>query len=83
MVGHTGNEEASIKAVEATDKSLSILIPAILRPAVLALITSDHGNVEELKKSSTGEIDTEHSTNPIPLWYISPLTITEKKVPKK
>ncbi|MBP9728002.1 MAG: 2,3-bisphosphoglycerate-independent phosphoglycerate mutase [Candidatus Moranbacteria bacterium] len=78
MVGHTGNEEASIKAVEATDKSLSILIPAILKAGGVAFITADHGNVEELKKASTGEIDTEHSTNPIPLWYITPDNHREK-----
>lgn len=71
MVGHTGNEEASIKAVEATDKSLSIVIPAVLKIGGAMIITSDHGNVEELKKASTGEIDTEHSTNPIPLWYVA------------
>lgn len=78
MVGHTGNEEASIKAVEATDKSLSILIPAVLKAGGAAFITSDHGNVEELKKSSTGEVDTEHSTNPIPLWFITPDNHREK-----
>jgi 2,3-bisphosphoglycerate-independent phosphoglycerate mutase len=71
MVGHTGNEEASIKAVEATDKSLSILVPAVLKAGGAMIITSDHGNVEELKKASSGEIDTEHSTNPVPLWYIT------------
>lgn len=78
MVGHTGNEQASIEAVEATDKSLSILIPAILKTGGAILITSDHGNVEELKKVSTGEMDTEHSTNPIPLWYITPDNHHEK-----
>lgn len=78
MVGHTGNEEASIKAVEATDKSLSILVPAILKKGGTIIITSDHGNVEELKNSTTGEIDTEHSTNPIPLWYITPDNHREK-----
>lgn len=78
MVGHTRNEEASIKAVEATDKSLSILIPAILKAGGATLITADHGNVEELKKSSTGEVDTEHSTNPIPLWFITPDNHREK-----
>ncbi|TAJ77058.1 2,3-bisphosphoglycerate-independent phosphoglycerate mutase, partial [bacterium] len=72
MVGHTGNEEASIKAVEATDKSLSILIPAVLKAGGALMITADHGNVEEVKKVSTGEIDTEHSTNPIPLWFVTP-----------
>ena len=78
MVAHTGNEEASIEAVEATDKSLSILIPALLKAGAAIIITSDHGNVEELKKHATGEIDTEHSTNPIPLWYITPDNQREK-----
>ncbi|MFZ2299589.1 MAG: 2,3-bisphosphoglycerate-independent phosphoglycerate mutase [Candidatus Moraniibacteriota bacterium] len=78
MVGHTGNEEASIKAVEATDKSLSILIPAVLKIGGAMIVTSDHGNVEELKRVTTGEIDTEHSTNPIPLWYITPDNHREK-----
>ena len=78
MVAHTGNEEASIKAVEAADKSLSILIPAVLKVGGAIIITSDHGNVEELKRPSTGEIDTEHSTNPIPLWYITPDNHSEK-----
>jgi len=78
MVGHTGNEEAAIEAVEATDKSLSILVPAILKAGGIAIITSDHGNVEELKKPSTGEVDTEHSTNPVPLWYITPENHREK-----
>lgn len=71
MVAHTGNEEASIKAVEAADKSLSIIVPAILKQGGAIIITSDHGNAEELKRPSSGEIDTEHSTNPIPLWYIT------------
>lgn len=78
MVAHTGNEEASIKAVEAADKSLSILIPAVLKAGGAMIITSDHGNVEELKRVTTGEIDTEHSTNPIPLWYITPDNHVEK-----
>jgi len=78
MVAHTGNEAATIKAVEAADKSLSILVPAILKAGGAILITSDHGNAEELKRPSTGEVDTEHSTNPIPLWYISPDNHREK-----
>lgn len=71
MVGHTGNEKASIEAVEATDKSLSLLIPAIMKVGGALFITSDHGNVEEVKNLATGEVDTEHSTNPIPIWFIT------------
>jgi 2,3-bisphosphoglycerate-independent phosphoglycerate mutase len=71
MVGHTGNEKAAIEAVEATDKSLSLLIPAVIQAGGALFVTSDHGNVETAKNLTTGEIDTEHSTNPIPLWFIT------------
>ena len=36
------------------------------------VLTADHGNVEEMINLETGEIDKEHSTNPVPLWIISP-----------
>ncbi len=78
MVGHTGNEPAAIEAVEATDKSLSIVIPAILKSGGAMIITADHGNVEEITRIATGEIDTEHSSNPIPLWYLTPDNQREK-----
>ena len=79
MVAHTGNEEATITAVEATDKSLSKIIPAILKVGGAIIITSDHGNAEELINPMTGEHDTEHSTSPIPLWYITPNNHREKR----
>jgi 2,3-bisphosphoglycerate-independent phosphoglycerate mutase len=78
MVGHTGNEKATIEAIEATDKSLSLLIPKVIQAGGAILITSDHGNAEKLKNLSTGEIDTEHSTNPVPLWFITAENQREK-----
>lgn len=72
MVGHTGNEAATIEACQVLDKTLSILIPEILRRGGHLFITADHGNAEEVKNFRTGQIDTEHSTNPVPLWYITP-----------
>lgn len=71
MVGHTGNEEASIEAVESTDKCLSLLIPVVLEAGGAVLITADHGNVEEVRNLKTGEVDTEHSKNPVPFWFIT------------
>ncbi|HWQ59624.1 MAG TPA: 2,3-bisphosphoglycerate-independent phosphoglycerate mutase [Candidatus Fimivivens sp.] len=71
MVAHTGNEQATIEAVESIDRCLALLIPAILRAGGALMITADHGNAEEVKKPATGEIDTEHSINPVPLWYIT------------
>lgn len=78
MVGHTGNEEATIKAVEATDKCLSQVLPAILKAGGCAIITADHGNAEEMKKLISNETDTEHSQNPIPLWYVTPTNHRDK-----
>lgn len=72
MVGHTGNEQATIEAVQVIDKTLSILIPEILKRSGCIFITSDHGNAEEIKNLRTGQIDTEHSTNPVPIWFITP-----------
>jgi 2,3-bisphosphoglycerate-independent phosphoglycerate mutase len=72
IVGHTGNEKATIIGVETIDECLGKLIPAVLEKNGCLLITSDHGNAEEVKNVHTGEIDTEHSTNPVPLWYINP-----------
>jgi 2,3-bisphosphoglycerate-independent phosphoglycerate mutase len=79
MVGHTGNEKASIEAVQAVDKSLSLIIPPILKAGGCLLITADHGNVEEIKNFHTGQTDTEHSTNPVPLWFITPNNHHEKR----
>jgi 2,3-bisphosphoglycerate-independent phosphoglycerate mutase len=72
MVGHTGNEPACIEAVQSIDKSLSLIIPEILKVGGCLLITADHGNIEQIRNYFTGEIDTEHSSNPVPLWYITP-----------
>lgn len=79
MVGHTGNEQASIKAVEATDKNLARVVPIILKAGGALFITADHGNVEEIVNLMSGQKDTEHSTNPIPLWYITPTNHREKR----
>jgi len=71
IVGHTGNETASIKAVEAIDACLEKLISPVLIKGGCFLISADHGNVEEIKNAFTGEINTEHSSNPVPLWFVT------------
>ena len=72
MVGHTANEEATIKAVEFVDKCLSELIPAVLAKNGCLLITADHGNAEELADPATSEKNTQHSVNPVPCWFVAP-----------
>jgi 2,3-bisphosphoglycerate-independent phosphoglycerate mutase len=78
MIGHTGNEEATICAVEALDKSLSKLIPAILQKDGVLIVTADHGNAEEMRHAISNEPDTEHSVNPIPLWLVTATNHREK-----
>jgi 2,3-bisphosphoglycerate-independent phosphoglycerate mutase len=78
MVGHTGNEEAAIEAVVATDKNMAKIIPAVLEQNGCLIITADHGNVEEMRHAISNEADTEHSTNPVPLWLVTPTNHREK-----
>lgn len=78
MVGHTANADACATAVKAVDKSLSMLIPEVLKKGGCLLITADHGNVEEINNFQTGQPNTEHSSNPVPLWFITPDNHREK-----
>lgn len=66
MVGHTGVLEAGIKACEAVDACLEKIVNFIKAVNGVALITADHGNVEEMINLVTGQVDTEHSVNPVP-----------------
>src|ERR1700675_4509079 len=66
MVGHTGNLEAAIKAVEAVDVCLG-RIRQVLQPRGGAwIITADHGNAETMIDPVTGGPHTYHTTNPVP-----------------
>lgn len=70
MVGHTGNVEATIKGCEAADKALGEVVQHTLAKGGVVVVTADHGNAEEVINLQTGEIDKEHSTNPVPLLII-------------
>lgn len=67
MVGHTGVFSASKAAIEAVDKCLGRIIPAVLAQGGAALITSDHGNAEQEIEYETGAPYTAHTTNAVPL----------------
>lgn len=67
MVAHTGNLKATIKACECVDEQVGRLYKAVTKKNGILIITADHGNAEELKDLNTNEMDTNHSTNPVPL----------------
>jgi len=70
MVGHTGNFNACIKAIETLDESVGKIIPKVLEKNGMAIITADHGNIEEKVYKLTGEKRTKHTTNPVPIYLV-------------
>lgn len=70
MVGHTGNYEATVKAIECLDACIGRVVEAIQKVGGEVLITADHGNAEQMMDKSTGQVHTAHTTNPVPFLYI-------------
>ncbi|OGM12412.1 phosphoglycerate mutase (2,3-diphosphoglycerate-independent) [Candidatus Woesebacteria bacterium RBG_16_34_12] len=66
MLGHTGNIGAAIKACEIVDKCIGKLANIVLATNGVLIITSDHGNAEDMIDLENNQIETEHSTNPVP-----------------
>ena len=75
QVGHTGDFDASVKAVEAVDGCLSQILDAVTAAGGELLITADHGNVEEMFDESSNQPHTQHTTLPVPLVYAGPRQI--------
>lgn len=71
MVGHTGNEDAAIKAMECLDKQLSRIVPAVLELDGCVLIIADHGNAEQMWDNEHNVPLTSHTTNPVNFIIVS------------
>jgi len=71
MIGHTGNLAVGVECCHLVDEYLGQIVKAYTRLGGTVLITADHGNVEEMINLKTGEIDTEHSCNPVPFILVN------------
>jgi 2,3-bisphosphoglycerate-independent phosphoglycerate mutase len=71
MVAHTGVLKSGIRAVEAVDKCLNNMKESFKGMDVTMFITADHGNIEEMIDLDTGEVNTSHSTNPVPFILVN------------
>ena len=71
MVGHTGIEEAAIKAVEAVDECVGRAVEALKEVDGQMFICADHGNAEQLVDYNTGAPFTAHTTNPVPFLLVN------------
>ncbi|WP_395946605.1 2,3-bisphosphoglycerate-independent phosphoglycerate mutase [Caedibacter taeniospiralis] len=69
MVGHTGNYDAAVKAIEALDKCLGRVSQAVKEIRGNLFITADHGNADQMVDPVTGKMHTAHTTNPVPFIY--------------
>jgi 2,3-bisphosphoglycerate-independent phosphoglycerate mutase len=70
MVGHTGDFDATVQAIEAIDRCLARILTALEKVDSEMLITSDHGNAELMKDPESSQAHTAHTTNPVPLIYV-------------
>jgi 2,3-bisphosphoglycerate-independent phosphoglycerate mutase len=70
MVGHTGDFDAAVAAVEAVDAQLGRLVAAVRAAGGHVLVTADHGNADDMGTPENPH--TAHTTNPVPLIYLDP-----------
>lgn len=78
MVGHTGDFDATVKAIECLDDCLSKIIEASKKAGGEVIITADHGNAEVMFDVETGQPRTAHTTNKVPFIYVGrPATIAK------
>lgn len=69
MVGHTGNFDATVKALEAVDDALEIICNSVLDAGGELIVTADHGNSEKMLNAD-GTICTTHTSNPVWCIYV-------------
>lgn len=71
-IAHTSNYQAALKAVETIDREIGRLLKVAVNPQTALLITSDHGNLEEMISPVTGLPESQHDPNPVPLYLVAP-----------
>lgn len=79
MVGHSGDLQAAMKAVEAVDAALGRLRDAIEKTDGVMMITADHGNAECLHDADAGQAHTAHTLNPVPCLIVGPRAVSWPK----
>ena len=72
MLGHTGNFNACVEAVEILDNEIAVIADRARAGNLTLFVTGDHGNIEEKIDPRTGRALTEHTTNPVPLYVLGP-----------
>lgn len=70
MVAHTGDLEATVKAVETVDAAVGELLQALAEVGGKAIVTADHGNADQLWDPAINGPHTSHTLNPVELFVV-------------
>jgi len=70
-IAHTADYAASVEAVRVVDRELARVLKVATNPDTILIITSDHGNVEELINPSTGLPESQHDPSPVPFYLVA------------
>jgi 2,3-bisphosphoglycerate-independent phosphoglycerate mutase len=70
MVGHTGDFNAAVQAIEAIDRALGRILHSLATVGGELLLTADHGNADQMRDPENDQPHTAHSNNPAPLVYV-------------
>jgi 2,3-bisphosphoglycerate-independent phosphoglycerate mutase len=71
MVGHTGEFDAAVEAVEAVDAGVGAVVSAVRERGGVAVITADHGNAEAMVDADGSTPFTAHTLDPVPLLVVA------------
>ncbi len=71
-IAHTADYDAGLQAVRVIDEEIGRLIKVAINPETLLIITSDHGNVEEMLNPTTGLPESQHDPSPVPFYLVAP-----------
>ncbi len=82
MVGHTGDFNAAVKAIEVVDECVGKIVKRLLELDARILITADHGNADEMIDRETGMTKTSHTLNPVELIYVAKDSPGTKLLPR-
>jgi 2,3-bisphosphoglycerate-independent phosphoglycerate mutase len=82
MVGHTGVLPAAIRAVQVTDECIGRVVEAVRARGGTVIVTSDHGNVEQMIDPETGDVQTAHTTNDVECIYVHDTAGTRRLRPR-
>ena len=70
-IAHTANYNAAIEAVKVIDREISRLLKVVQNSETTLIITSDHGNIEEMINQITGLPESQHDSSPVPFYIVS------------